>query len=77
MARAILRRPEILILDESTSQIDMSSELQIRESLAEMKGTCTIIIITHREALAALADETYEVRGGSLFPTTYGLKVSA
>ncbi|MGN6547367.1 MAG: ABC transporter ATP-binding protein [Aureliella sp.] len=77
MARAILRRPEILILDESTSQIDMSSELQIRESLAQLKGTCTIIIITHREALAALADETYEVRAGSLFPTTYGLKVSA
>lgn len=77
MARAILRRPEVLILDESTSQIDMSSELQIRESLAQLKGTCTIVIITHREALAALADETYEVRSGTLFPTTYGLKVSA
>ncbi len=51
MARAILRRPEILILDESTSQIDMASELLVRESLADMKGQCTIIIITHREAL--------------------------
>ncbi len=77
MARAILRRPEVLILDESTSQIDMASELLVRESLADMKGKCTIIIITHREALAALADETYEVRHGRLEPTTYGLKVSA
>jgi ABC-type bacteriocin/lantibiotic exporter with double-glycine peptidase domain len=55
----------------------MSSELQIRESLAMLKGTCTIIIITHREALVALADETYEVHDGILTPTTYGLKVSA
>lgn len=77
MARAILRKPEILILDESTSQIDMASELRVRESLAHIKGQCTIIIITHREALAALADETYEVRQGRLEPTTYGLKAIA
>lgn len=77
MARAILRKPEVLILDESTSQIDMASELRVRESLADLKGKCTIIIITHREALAALADETYEVRNGCLEPTTYGFKASA
>ncbi len=77
MARAILRKPEILILDESTSQIDMASEIRVRDSLAHMKGKCTIIIITHREALAALADETYEVRNGCLEPTTYGFKASA
>jgi ABC-type multidrug transport system fused ATPase/permease subunit len=71
LARAILRRPEILILDESTSQIDMASELQIRETLASMKGKFTIIIITHREALVALADETYEMRDGQLIPSVY------
>ncbi len=77
LARAILRKPEILILDESTSQIDMVSELQIRQSLAELKGTCTIIIITHREALIALADAVYEVRDGHLYPSDHGLKASA
>jgi ATP-binding cassette, subfamily B, bacterial MsbA len=66
MARAILRRPEILILDESTSQIDMASELEIRRSLSELKRQCTIIIITHREALIELADVTYEIRAGHL-----------
>jgi ATP-binding cassette, subfamily B, bacterial MsbA len=71
LARAILRRPEILILDESTSQIDMASELQIRETLQAMKGKFTIIIITHREALLALADETYEMQDGQLKTTTY------
>jgi ATP-binding cassette, subfamily B, bacterial MsbA len=64
LARAILNKPEILILDESTSQVDMASELQIRETLAAMKGRFTIIIITHREALVALADETYHMHDG-------------
>lgn len=65
LARAILNNPEILILDESTSQVDMASELQIRETLAAMKGRFTIIIITHREALVALADETYVMQDGN------------
>jgi ATP-binding cassette subfamily B protein/subfamily B ATP-binding cassette protein MsbA len=77
MARAILRKPEILILDESTSQIDMNSELQIRKSLSDLKRKCTIIIIAHREALMALADETYEVVDGTLRLVENRLKVSA
>ncbi len=77
LARAILRKPEILILDESTSQVDMASELQIRETLSGMKGKFTIIIITHREALIALADETYEVRDGQLFLGTYSWQGAA
>jgi ATP-binding cassette, subfamily B, bacterial MsbA len=77
MARAILRKPEILILDESTSQIDMVSELQIRQSLLELKGTCTILIITHRVALISLADSVYEINDGLLHPYQNPLKVSA
>ena len=66
LARAILRNPEILILDEATSQIDMHSEELIRESLAAHRGQRTMIIITHREALLELADDIYEVRDGAL-----------
>jgi ATP-binding cassette subfamily B protein/subfamily B ATP-binding cassette protein MsbA len=73
LARAILRKPEILILDESTSQIDMESELQIRETLQQMKGSMTIIIITHREALTALADEVYTIQNGRLIPSQHKL----
>ena len=71
LARAILRKPEILILDESTSQIDMASELQIRETLQAMKGQMTILIITHREALIALADEVYSMQSGVLVETLH------
>jgi ATP-binding cassette subfamily B protein/subfamily B ATP-binding cassette protein MsbA len=70
LARAILRKPEVLILDESTSQIDMASELKIRETLQSMKGQMTIIIITHREALIALADDVYLMQSGSLANAT-------
>lgn len=69
LARAILRKPEILILDESTSQIDMASEIQIRETLQQMKGQMTIIIITHREALLKIADEIYTMDRGVLTRT--------
>lgn len=71
LARAILRKPEILILDESTSQIDMASEIQIRETLQAMKGQMTILIITHREALIALADEVYSMQSGILVETQH------
>ena len=66
LARALLRDPEILILDEATSQIDMHSEQLIRQSLAEHKGRRTVIIITHREKLLELADHVFEVRSGKL-----------
>ena len=77
LARAILNKPEILILDESTSQVDMASELQIRETLAAMKGKFTIIIITHREALVVLADETFVMRDGQFSASVSTLKFAA
>lgn len=66
LARALLCDPEILILDEATSQIDMRSEQLIRESLAEHRGERTMIIITHREKLLELADRVFEAIDGRL-----------
>ncbi|MEZ6149599.1 MAG: ATP-binding cassette domain-containing protein [Pirellulaceae bacterium] len=66
LARALLCDPEVLILDEATSQIDMQSEQLIRESLADHRGERTMIIITHREKLLELADVVYEVVEGRL-----------
>lgn len=66
LARALLCDPEILILDEATSQIDMQSEQLIRETLAEHRNERTMIIITHREKLLELADRVFEVVDGHL-----------
>jgi len=46
----------------------MASEIQIRETLQAMKGQMTILIITHREALIALADSVYTMQEGMLVP---------
>jgi ATP-binding cassette subfamily B protein/subfamily B ATP-binding cassette protein MsbA len=56
LARAILRDPAILILDEATSQIDLESEQAIHEALKHFTRDRTTLIITHRLSTLALAD---------------------
>lgn len=56
LARAILRNPDILILDEATSQVDLESELLIHEALEHFVRGRLTVIITHRLATLKLAD---------------------
>jgi ATP-binding cassette, subfamily B, bacterial MsbA len=77
LARSLLRDPEILILDEATSQIDMQSEQLIRESLAEHRGERTLIIITHREKLLELADRVFQMDDGVLTEVDWRLNRAA
>jgi ATP-binding cassette subfamily B protein/subfamily B ATP-binding cassette protein MsbA len=56
LARAILRNPEVLILDEATSQIDVESEQLIHNVLEEFTRNRTTLLITHRPSTIALAD---------------------
>lgn len=66
LARAILRDPDILILDEATSQIDIESEQQIHQALEEFVQGRTAIIITHRLATLDLADRILVMDAGSI-----------
>jgi ATP-binding cassette subfamily B protein/subfamily B ATP-binding cassette protein MsbA len=66
LARAILRDPAILILDEATSQIDLESEQLIHQALEEFARDRTAIIITHRLATLALADRVVVMEGGRI-----------
>lgn len=66
LARAILRDPEILILDEATSQIDMESEKLIHQVLADFTQNRTTLIITHRMSTISLADRVVVMDRGQV-----------
>jgi len=56
IARALVRDPQILILDEATSNLDLSSELEIQKAILKLKQEKTIILIAHRLSAVAVAD---------------------
>ena len=66
LARAILRDPAILILDEATSQIDLESEQAIQQVLEKFTRNRTTIIITHRLAVLSLADRIVAMEAGRI-----------
>lgn len=56
LARALLRRPDILILDEATSAVDVFSERKLREMLQEKRWFRTAIVISHRKSTLSVCD---------------------
>jgi ATP-binding cassette subfamily B protein len=64
LARAFLRRPSVLILDEPTSALDGHTEKLIASNLRMALPECTLIVITHRPALAEIADAVISIQGG-------------
>jgi ATP-binding cassette subfamily B protein/subfamily B ATP-binding cassette protein MsbA len=66
LARAILRDPEILILDEATSQIDVESERLFHEVLERFVQNRTVFLITHRPTTLALADRIVVMEEGRI-----------
>jgi len=66
LARAILRDPEILILDEATSQIDLESEQLIHQALERFIRGRTAVIITHRLSTLDLADRIVVMDNGRI-----------
>lgn len=57
LARAILREPSLLILDEATSSIDVENEKKIQSAMEGLKGKMTILTIAHRLSTIMSADE--------------------
>ncbi|MEO1718799.1 MAG: type I secretion system permease/ATPase [Pseudomonadota bacterium] len=64
LARALIRRPQVLCLDEPTSEMDIASEQSVISRLKQhMKGR-TLILVTHRPAALDLADRLIVINGG-------------
>ena len=66
LARALIRRPEILVLDEATSSLDSESEMLIQAALDKLKGSITIIAVAHRLASVRNADYLYIFQSGEV-----------
>ena len=66
LARALLKKPQILILDEATAMFDPKGELDFVAENRDIFKERTVIIITHRPASLALADTIYELKNGVL-----------
>ncbi|HVJ91655.1 MAG TPA: peptidase domain-containing ABC transporter [Labilithrix sp.] len=64
LARAVARRPRVLVLDEATSSLDLAIEAEVHRLLASV--SCTRIVIAHRLATVRDADRIFVLEGGRL-----------
>ena len=66
LARCLVTRPKILLMDEPTSSMDAQSEVTFLRRLKEAAGDCTLVMVTHRPAVLDLVDRVVVVEGGKL-----------
>ena len=66
LARAVVRRPRLLVLDDATSAVDPSVEARILDALRATDRPATVVVVAYRQATIALADEVVWLEGGRL-----------
>ncbi|TDI54151.1 MAG: ABC transporter ATP-binding protein [Acidobacteria bacterium] len=64
LARALVRRPRVLVLDDATSAVDPSVEIEILRGLKRSELPSTVVIVAYRKASIELADEVVFIEGG-------------
>ena len=66
IARALVRQPQLLILDEATTALDPATEQGIISTLHELKKAVTVVAVSHQPSLTTVADRVVEVRQGAV-----------
>jgi len=65
LARALYRRPSLLLLDEPTAAMDSKTEQFVMNLLQQHKNQCIIQLVTHRKHLANISDRVYVLESGT------------
>jgi ABC-type multidrug transport system fused ATPase/permease subunit len=66
LARAVVRRPRLLVLDDATSAVDPSVEARILDALRDSDEPSTVVVIAYRQATISLADEVVWLENGQV-----------
>ncbi|GAA2628482.1 ABC transporter ATP-binding protein [Streptomyces vastus] len=66
IARALLRRPRLLLLDEATSQLDAVNEAALRDTVADVARTTTVLVVAHRLSTVTMADRIVVMDAGEV-----------
>ncbi len=66
LARALVRDPEVLILDEPTSNMDTDSEMLLQKRLQSVIGGRTLVLVTHRLSMLRIVDRLIVMEGGQI-----------
>ena len=66
IARALITKPKLLVLDEATSSLDGQSESDISDSINEMRGEITVLLIAHRLSTVQNADKVVYMEDGKI-----------
>ncbi|WP_328930185.1 ABC transporter ATP-binding protein/permease [Streptomyces sp. NBC_00190] len=64
IARALLRRPRLLLLDEATSQLDAANEAALRDTITDIAGRITVLVVAHRLSTVTTADRIVVMEAG-------------
>jgi ATP-binding cassette subfamily C protein len=70
IARALVRKPKLLVLDEATTALDPENEAAICQTLRKLRGEITILAISHQPAVLEVADRGYRVKDGTVTPVS-------
>jgi len=77
LARALLRAPHLLVLDEATNAIDTATEQAIRSAIARLSGKATVLIIAHRTSTLMVCDRVLVLDGGRIIEDALPSTISA